>query len=173
MAVLRLGSVHGVATVPAVAPPLFRPLRLLCPPILHLFCFVSAPRLLHAAVPAASCSLPPRFPHAATPAAPSSLPPCFPHAGAPAAPFVFGAAPDDLLDEGSPDAAPLDPDAAVPAFMPDSYRTEFRRMLSFIIVLFPQTFGSPSVSPSPVLCLKISLLRLRLLLSRFTLLSFV
>ena len=36
-----------------------------------------------------------------------------------------------------------------PAFMLDSYRPGFRRLLSFIIGLFPQAAGSPSVSPPP------------------------
>ena len=52
------------------------------------------------------------------------------------------------LDEGALDVVPWEPDAAVPAFMPGSYRSEFRRMLSFIIDLFPQAANSPSI-PSP------------------------
>ena len=117
--VLGLGSVLGVAlapAVPSVAPPLFRP-------------FVSAPRFPHAAVLTAPSSLPLRFSaccgygcsfqssvflHAAAPATPYSLHPRFPHAAAPAAPFAFGAAPVGFLAEGSLDAVPQGPVAALP-----------------------------------------------------------
>ena len=87
-AVLGLGFVLGVALapmVPDVAPPLFRP-------------FVSAPR----------------FPHAAILAAPSGLHPRFLHAAVLAAPFAFGAAPAVFLSEGSLDAIPRGPAAALP-----------------------------------------------------------
>ena len=124
LAVLGLSSIHGVTTapaVPAVAPPLFRPFAAAVPS--DLLVVSSAP-------------------------APFVSAPRFLHAAVLAAPFAFGAAPGILLDEGYPDAVPREPDAAVPAFMPDSYRTDFRRMLSFIIDLFPQAAGSPSVPPA-------------------------
>ena len=64
----------------------------------------------------------------------------------PSASFTFGS---EGLPEDSPDAVPcvFDPGASV-AF-PDSVRLEFRRMMAFIVVLFPQAAGSLLVPPSP------------------------
>ena len=55
---------------------------------------------------------------------------------------------DDLLEDSPPDALPrvFDP----PSFaLPESARPEFCRMMSFIVDLFPQAAGSPSVPPPP------------------------
>ena len=68
-------------------------------------------------------------------------------ASAPFAPPPSFAPPDDLPGDMAPDALPrdVDPSAAVP----DSARSEFRRMLSFIVDLFLQAAGSPSAPPPP------------------------
>ena len=82
-----LVSVCGLAaapTVPVVTLPLFCPLRLLCPLLLHFVCSVSSYslpflRLLHSRL-----LLPVFlyfFPRADAPAAPSRLPSCFLHSG--------------------------------------------------------------------------------------------
>ena len=54
--------------------------------------------------------------------------------------FSFGL-PDDLPEDSPPDALPhvFDP----PSALPESARSEFRRMMSFIVDLFPQAAGSP------------------------------
>ena len=75
----------------------------------------------------------------------------FPGSNAPhpdlSSPFAFGS--EDLPEDSPADAVPrvLDPGASV-AF-PDSVRSEFRRMMAFIVDLFPQAAGSPSVPPPP------------------------
>ena len=111
LAVMGLVSVRGVAAapmVPAVAPPLFHPLWLLYPPLLHFVCSglncICSVFFPHTAFPDGPSSLPPRFfrmlrlllpiflhvfPHAAAPAAPPILPPRFPLAAATAAPFAL------------------------------------------------------------------------------------
>ena len=68
-------------------------------------------------------------------------------ASAPFAPPPSFAPLDDLPGDVAPDALPraVDPSAAVL----DSARSEFRRMLSFIVDLFPQAAGSPSAPPPP------------------------
>ena len=48
-----------------------------------------------------------------------------------------------------PDALPRDPDPTVPLAVPDQFRSEFYRMLGFIVDLFPQAAGSPAVPPPP------------------------
>ena len=65
----------------------------------------------------------------------------------PPAAFGFGAS-EDLPEDSPPDAVPrvLDPGFAV---VPESVRSEFRRMMGFIVDLLPQAAGSPSVSPPP------------------------
>ena len=57
--------------------------------------------------------------------------------------------PDELPDDVAPDALPRDIDLAVPAAVLDSARSEFSRMLSFIVDLFPQAAGPPSAPPPP------------------------
>ena len=62
---------------------------------------------------------------------------------------AFGVAPDAMPEDESPDAVPRDPDPAFSAGVSESFRFEFSRMLSFIVDLFPQAVGSPSVAPPP------------------------
>ena len=88
-----LVSVRGLAvapTVPVVTPPLFRPLRLLCPLLLRFVCSGSYYTLHFFRMPHSRLFLPVFlyvFPRADAPAAPSHLPPCFfKLAMAPAAP---------------------------------------------------------------------------------------
>ena len=57
--------------------------------------------------------------------------------------------PEDLADDVARDALPRDVESSVPAVATDSARSEFRRMLSFIVDLFPQAAGSPSAPPLP------------------------
>ena len=54
-------------------------------------------------------------------------------------------APDELPVGVAPDALPHDDDSAVP----DSVRSEFRRMLAFLVDLFSQAVGSHSSPPPP------------------------
>ena len=65
----------------------------------------------------------------------------------PASSFGFASA-DDLRKDSPRDAVPrvLDPGLAA---VPEAARLEFRRMLAFIVDLFPQAVGSPSVPPPP------------------------
>ena len=91
-----LVSVRGLAaapTVPVVTPPLFRPLRLLCPLLLRFVCASSYYPLHFFCIPHSRLLLPVFlyvFPCADAPAAPSRLPPCFfKLATAPAAPSNF------------------------------------------------------------------------------------
>ena len=65
----------------------------------------------------------------------------------PLAAFGFGAS-EDLPEDSPPDAVPrvLDPGFAA---VPESVRSEFCRLMGFIIDLFPQAAGFPSVSPPP------------------------
>ena len=67
---------------------------------------------------------------------------------APSAPFAFGSF-EDLPDDMAPDALPRDPDPTVPLAVPDQFRSEFRRMLAFIVDLFPQAVGSLAVPRPP------------------------
>ena len=64
----------------------------------------------------------------------------------PAASFGFGAS-EDLLEDSPPDAVPrvIDPGFAV---VLEAVCSEFCRMMCFIVNLFPQAAGSPSI-PSP------------------------
>ena len=63
----------------------------------------------------------------------------------PASSFGFASA-EDLPEDSPPDAVPrvLDPGLAA---VPEAARSEFRRMLAFIVDLFPQAAVSPSVPP--------------------------
>ena len=124
-----MGVVPGVSAAPAVpvSRPLFRP-------------FVSS---VSASAPVAPVSDP--FPSVAAP--PLRGPPSVPPVAVQPPPFVFGAAPDELPEDEAPDALPRDPDPSLPAGVADSFRSGFRRLLSFIVDLFPQSVGSPSVSP--------------------------
>ena len=132
-----LGPVPGVAAAPAgPAPrPLFRPFASSassCTPV--------AP-----SAPASSASAP--FPSVAS--SYSHFPSLVSPVAVPSAPFAFGVAPDELPDEDTLDAVPQDTDPSLPQVIPEAFRSEFRRMLAFIIDLFPQAAGSPSVPPPP------------------------
>ena len=70
--------------------------------------------------------------------------PDFAHASASSSTFV---APDDLPVGAAPDALSRDDNSAVPATVPDSVLSEFRRMLTFLVDLFPQAAGSHSSAP--------------------------
>ena len=120
---------------PPSAPSLFRPFsadpRPSVPvpsvPFSHsLPSTLSAPVLAHAS--AASSSFPASDPLSFLAPASSS--------------FV---APDELPMGAAPDALPPDDDSAVP----DYVRSEFRRMLSFLVDLFPQAAGYHSSPPPP------------------------
>ena len=58
-------------------------------------------------------------------------------------------APDELPEDDAPDVIHRDPDPSLSAGVADSFLSEFRRLLSFTVDLFPQAAGSPSVSPPP------------------------
>ena len=111
---------------PASAPSLFRP-----------FAADPAPSVL---VPAAPLS-------SAFPSAPDVVPgPSFSSSAPP--PFLASAsssfvAPDELPEDAAPDALPRDVDSVVL----ESVRSELRRMLSFLVDLFPQAAGTPSAPP--------------------------
>ena len=62
---------------------------------------------------------------------------------------TFEVAPDDMPEDDSPDAVPRDLDPAFASGVSESLRSEFCRMLSFIVDLFSQAAGSPSVAPPP------------------------
>ena len=149
MSAPRLGSVSGVAAaaaVPAAVPALFCRFAITVP---------SDPPVVSSA-PIVFASAPLRTPSSAPTVAPSGVAPHFPHASASSAPFVvspshpFGAAPDDAFDTGYPDAVSRDMEAPVHAVLHESYCSEIRRMLSYVIDLFPQAAGSPSVAPPPL-----------------------
>ena len=111
----------------SVTPPFFLP-------------FVSSST---SSVPSAP-SAPPLSSSADVPPSASSF---FPSAPAfdPTPAFGFASA-DDLPEDSPPDAVPhvLDPGFAA---VPEAARSEFRRILAFIVDLFPQAAGSPSVPP--------------------------
>ena len=135
----------GVAAAPAVparseapvsAPSLFRPFALDPSPSSSSLPVSSAPP------PPGFSGPPPDFSSSSFSFPDSSAPPPDPSAS-----FAFGS--EDLLEDSPPDAVPrvLDPGASV-AF-PDSVHSEFHRMMAFIVDLFPQVAGSPSVPPPP------------------------
>ena len=115
--------------------------------------FVAAP----VSLPVAPVSAPLFRPFAADPA--PSVP--VPAAPLPSAPMAFlgpsSYAPHPFLsdppfvvpEDAAPDALPRDADSAVPAVVPESVQSEFRSMLSFLVDLFPQVVGAPSVPPLP------------------------
>ena len=115
---------------PVSAPSLFRP-------------FASDPSAL------SGSSAPPPASLASSdfPLSASTLHHSVPSSVDPAAAFGFGAS-EDLPEDSPPDAVPrvLDPGLAA---VPESVHSEFRRMMSFIVDLFPQAVGSPSVSSPP------------------------
>ena len=56
---------------------------------------------------------------------------------------------DELLEDAAPDALPRDTDSAVPTAVPESVRSEFRRILSLLVDLFLQAACAPSAPPPP------------------------
>ena len=66
----------------------------------------------------------------------------------PSSSFSFGLS-DDLPEDAPPDVLPRVFDPVSASALPGSARSEFRRMMSFIVDLFPQAAGSPSVPPPP------------------------
>ena len=121
---------RGLGAVPVSAPSLF------CP-----FAAEPAP-----SVPVPSAPLPSTLPSAPSapvvypgPSSSSALPPFL---SAPS--FV---APDELPEDAAPGSLPRNVDSAVPAAVPESVRSEFHRMLSFLVDLFPQAAGTPSAPP--------------------------
>ena len=132
------GGAPGLGAVPVslpVAPPVS------APSIFRPFSADPAPSVPVPAAPLPSVlpsspSAPVDFP------GPSSSPP--PLLSAPS--FV---APDELPEDAAPDSLPCDVDSAVPAAVPESVWSEFRRMLSFLVDLFPQAAGTPSAPASP------------------------
>ena len=118
------------------APLLFRP-------------FSADPR---PSAPVPSVSFAPSL--SATPVAPVLAPPSALSApdslsfGVPASSSPF-LAPDELLLGAAPDALPSDIDPAFPAVALESVCSEFRRMLSFLVDLFPRAAGSQSAPPPP------------------------
>ena len=62
---------------------------------------------------------------------------------------AFAASPDDQYDPGFPDSVPRDPEVPIPSPVPDSVRAEIRRMYAYIVDLFPQAVGSPSIDSPP------------------------
>ena len=68
--------------------------------------------------------------------------------GVPASSLPF-VAPDELPLGAAADALPSDVDPAFPAAVPESVCSEFCRMLSFLVDLFPQAAGSLSAPPPP------------------------
>ena len=119
--------------VPAAASSLFRPFAdsgPLEPPVSS-----SAPAFVTSAVvPGVAFGVPP-------------VPPWYPMHSTPSA-FVFSSS-EDHFDPNFPDAVPRDPDVPVPPPVPDSFRTEMRRMYAYLVDLFPQVAGSPSIDPPP------------------------
>ena len=136
------GAVRGGSGVASVSAP-FR----LAPP-------VSAPSLFrpfaeNSSVPVSSAlltsalSLTPSFSSSAVVYLGPSAPAHF-------APTPSFAPPDELPDDVAPDALPHDLDSVVPVVVLDSARSEFCRMLSFIVDLFLQAADSPSAPPPPL-----------------------
>ena len=117
-------AVPVAPAAPVVSAPLFRPFASEVP----------------SSVPVSLA--PPSFPSAPLPPF-SSAPFAYPSGSF--APFAFGF--EDLPDDMPPDALPRDPDPTVPLVVPDQFRSEFCRMLPFIVDLFPQAVGSPVVPP--------------------------
>ena len=140
-----LGSFSGGSGVPVSsssmvsAPPIRQFLSAPAPSLFRPFALDSSSSVPVSSAPVASASAPPSdfvFP------VPSSA------AFAPSPGFSYGPV-DDLPEDVAPDALPRDLDSAAPAVVPDSARSKFRRMLAFIVDLFPQAAGSPSAPPPP------------------------
>ena len=138
-----LGAVPGGSGVASVAGSVAAPFPVPPP--------VSAPSLFRPFAADYSSSV--TVPSAPLPSALSSTPAfssstvVYPGPSSAPAPFVPNPSfipPDELPDDVASDAVPHDVDSAVPAAVPESARSEFHRMLSFIVDLFLQAAGSPS-----------------------------
>ena len=81
--------------------------------------------------------LPSSAPSAPGPSSFSQFPLHVPQGSAPSASFAYGSASDELLEDDSPDTFPRDTDPSLPQVVPESMWWEFRRILSFIVDLFP------------------------------------
>ena len=129
--------VPACSEAPVSAPFLFRPFALDPSPSSSSVPVSSAPP------PPGFSGPPPGFSSSSFSFPDSSVPPPDPSAS-----FAFGPS-EDLPEDSPPDAVHrvLNPGASV-AF-PDSVRSEFRKMMSFIMDLFQQVAGSPSVLPPP------------------------
>ena len=133
----------GLAAVPVSLPV---PPPASVPSLFHPFAADLAP-----SVPVPAAPLSSAFPSA--PSAPDVVPgPSFSSSTPP--PFLVAAsssfvAPDELPEDAAPDTLPRDADSAVPEAFPESVRSEFRRMLSFLVDLFPQASGTLSAPPPP------------------------
>ena len=113
------------------------------PPFTPLFCpFAADPapstQVLSAPFSSALHSAPSALDLVRGPSFSSSAPLSF--AAASSSSFV---APDELPEDVTPDVLPQDEDSEVP----ESVRSEFLRMLAFLVDLFPQTAGSHSAPP--------------------------
>ena len=120
-----------------------------------LFVLRLRPRLLRsfASDPSSSVTASSTPPPIGSSGLPSSSSSSFAFASTPAPPdpstsFSFGLQ-DDLPGDAPPDALPRDLDPVALSALPESARSEFRRMMAFIVDLFPQAAGSPSVPPPP------------------------
>ena len=123
----------AVPAVPAAASSLFSPLADSGPsepPISSLVPAFVSPVVTSAAV----AGVPPVPPECMMHSAPSA--------------FAFASS-EDHFDPNFPHAVPRDPDVPVPPAVPDSFRTEMRRMYAYLVDLFPQATGSPSIDPPP------------------------
>ena len=112
------------------------------PSLFHPFASVSA-----SSVPVSSA--PPSVTSSGRPPFSSSF--AFDSSSAPPDPlssFSFGLS-DGLPEDAPPDALPRVFDPLSASALPESARLEFRRMMSFIVDLFPQAAGYPSVPPPP------------------------
>ena len=107
---------------------------------------VSTPSLFHpfAADPTLSVPVPAAPLPSALPSAPSA-PVVYPGPSSSSAPPPFLSAPSFV----APDELLEDTDSEVSAAVPESVWSEFRRMLSFLVDLFPQAAGAPSAPPPP------------------------
>ena len=131
----------GVALAPAVpvrpsalapAPSLFRPFA--SGPSSYVTVSSAPPPVGSSGLPSFSSS---SYAFASAPAPPD-----------PSTSFSFDLQ-NDLPDDAPPDALPRDLDPVAPSALSESAWSKFRRMMAFIVNLFQQAAGSPSVPPLP------------------------
>ena len=87
----------------------------------------------------------------------SAAPPLLPQPPVSAAPLAsaYVGSAEDHFDPGYLDAVPRDPEVPLPQSFPDSIQVELRRMYTFLVDLFPQAVGAPSVEPPPLALFKL------------------